>query len=278
MVGGHIVNCLVKNGEVPFGLSRFERTDNAGIRWFRGDLLQPASLSVPAVSTIYCTALAEQLLGALPHLISSSLKRVVVVTSTSIVTKIDSNVEAERQSLRRYADAEIRIAELCAQRGVAWTVLRPTLIYQEGRDANITRLANLIAKWGFIPLVGPGNGLRQPVHAQDVAIGAVAAAASPEAVNRTYAIPGGETLSYCEMVGRIFDGMQRSRRIVHLPPVLWPALFAFASRWLPNANVAMGLRMSTDMVFDGAIAHRDFGWNPRGFRPQFPAFDAAGRQ
>ena len=269
LVGGHIVKRLHENGEAVFGLSRIERPEAAGVRWFRGDLLQPEALSIPAFSTLYCTALAEHLVHALPCLISPALKRVIVVTSTSIVTKINSDVESERQSLRRYADAEIRVAEICEQHAIEWTILRPTLIYEEGRDGNVTRLANLIEKWGFIPLVGRGNGLRQPVHAEDVAIGAVDAASSAAAVNRTYAIPGGETLSYREMVGRIFDGLQRRRRIVHIPPIIWPAIFALFSRSLPNANVAMGLRMSTDMVFDGSIALRDFGWKPRHFRPKF---------
>lgn len=269
LVGGHIIDCLVSKGEIPFGLSRFERAATTSVTWFRGDLLQPASLSIPPASTLYCTALAEYLVVALPHLISPALKRVVVVTSTSIVTKIDSGVEAERESLRRYAEAETRIAEICEQNCIEWTILRPTLIYEEGKDGNITRVARLIRRWGFFPLVGRGEGLRQPVHAQDVAIGAVVAASSHLAVNRTYAIPGGETLSYREMIGRVFDGLQQSRRIISIPPIIWPAVFALAKRWLPNANVAMGSRMSSDMVFDGKIANQDFGWAPRAFRLDF---------
>jgi hypothetical protein len=31
----------------------------------------------------------------------------------------------------------------------------------------------------------------------------------------------------------------------------------------------MGARMSEDLAFDGAPAARDFGWTPRGFRPDF---------
>jgi hypothetical protein len=31
----------------------------------------------------------------------------------------------------------------------------------------------------------------------------------------------------------------------------------------------MGLRMTNDMTFDASAAIRDFGWNPRPFRPVF---------
>ena len=61
------------------------------------------------------------------------------------------------------------------------------------------------------------------------------------------------------MVGRVFDGMGRPRRIVSLPPALWKVAFICASPFLPGANFAMGARMSKDMVFDGAEAVRDFG-------------------
>jgi nucleoside-diphosphate-sugar epimerase len=198
-----------------------------------------------------------------------SLRRVVAFTSTSIVTKADSEIIAERESVRRWAAAEQQLIMACERLGIPWTVLRPTIIYEEGRDANITRLSRLIERFGFMPLAGSGLGLRQPVHAQDLAIGAVAAAASAAAANKIYAIPGRDTITYREMVGRIFDGMERRRHIVAVPPALWRVAFALAKPFVANANVAMGSRMAKDLIFDATPAMRDFGWNPREFRPKF---------
>jgi nucleoside-diphosphate-sugar epimerase len=157
----------------------------------------------------------------------------------------------------------------CERLGINWTVLRPTIIYDEGRDANITRLSRFIGKVGFMPLAGSGLGLRQPVHAEDLAAGAVAAAVSSAAANKVYVLPGRDTITYREMVGRIFDGMNKRRRIVALPPTLWRMAFALSKPFISNANVAMGNRMAKDMVFDAAPAVQDFGWNPRGFHPKF---------
>jgi len=124
------------------------------------------------------------------------------------------------------------------------------MIYDEGRDANITRLSRLIERLGFMPLAGSGSGLRQPVHAEDLAVGALAAAASPAAVNKIYAVPGGDTITYREMVGRIFDGMHKRRRTVTVPRPLWRLAFAMARPFISDANVAMGNRMAKDMIFD----------------------------
>jgi nucleoside-diphosphate-sugar epimerase len=194
---------------------------------------------------------------------------VIVFTSTSVLTKIDSEVTAEREMLQRLADAEQKIAASCEQNNVEWTILRPTLIYAEGRDINITPLSRLIRRFGFMPLVGGAKGLRQPVHAEDLAIGAIAAASSRAAANQFYSLPGGETLTYREMIGRIFDGLRKPRRTLSVPPIVWKAGFALAKPLFPISNVAMGTRMMKDMTFDPTPAIADFGWNPRGFRPVF---------
>jgi nucleoside-diphosphate-sugar epimerase len=268
LVGGYIVERLVHAGERPLALSRSPQS-KSGIDWFRGDLAKPDTLKFPPFATLYCTADAILLAAVLPHLFNPSLRRAVVFSSTSVITKLDSEVAAEREKLKDLADAEQRIAAACERNNVAWTILRPTLIYAEGRDTNITPLSRLIRRFGFMPLVGGAAGLRQPVHAEDLAIGAIAAGLSPAAANKFYSLPGGETLSYREMIGRIFDGLRKPRRLVPIPVLVWRAGFLLAKPLFPTANVAMGTRMMKDMIFDAAPAMEDFGWNPRGFKPVF---------
>jgi nucleoside-diphosphate-sugar epimerase len=268
LVGGYIVEHLVRAGKHPLALSRSPQSQ-PGIDWFCGDLAKPETLKFPPFATLYCTADAILLPAALPYLFNPSLKRAIVFSSTSVLTKLDSEVVAEREKLKSLADAEQKIAAICEQHKVGWTILRPTLIYAEGRDTNITPLSRLIRRFGFMPLVGGAPGLRQPVHAEDLAIGAIAAASSSAAVNKVYSLPGGETLPYREMIGRIFDGLRKKRRTVAVPVFVWRAMFSLAKPLFPAANVAMGTRMMKDMEFDAAPAIRDFGWNPRAFHPMF---------
>jgi nucleoside-diphosphate-sugar epimerase len=268
LVGGYIMEHLIRVGAHPLALSRSPQS-KPGADWFCADLAEPDTLKFPPFATLYCTADATLLPAALPRLFNPSLKRAVVFSSTSVITKLDSEVVTEREMLKRLAGAEQKIAAACERNNVAWTILRPTLIYAEGRDTNITPLSRLIRRFGVMPLVGGAAGLRQPVHAEDLAIGAIAAASSPAAANRFYSLPGGETLSYREMIGRIFDGLRQPRRMVPVTEVLWRAIFLLAKPLFPTANVAMGIRMMKDMIFDAAPARQDFGWNPRGFKPVF---------
>src|SRR4051794_7203572 len=268
IVGGYIVEHLVRSGQTPLALSR-ARHNNCGAVWLQGDLAAPETWKPLSFETLYCTAEIGLLADALPHVYTTALKRVVAFTSTSLVTKIDSEVASERELLRRLAEGEKRLIAICERYGIGWTILRPTLIYAEGRDGNVSRLARLIQKFAVLPLMGSGPGLRQPVHAEDLAVGAIAAAASEAATGKIYPLVGGETISYREMVGRIFDALGKPRRIISVPPFFWRLAFALAKPFFPNANAAMGVRMAKDMVFDSMPAARDFGWNPRTFHPRF---------
>ena len=243
---------------------------STSVAWITADLGDPALGRSLAPFDVVLSLSPIWLLGqALPALLSTGAKRLVAVSSTSRLTKTASPVAAERAVARRLADGEAAVAAACGPAGVAWTILRPTMIYDEGEDANVSRLAALIARLGVLPLSGRGEGLRQPVHAADVAAAVWQALDAPASFGRTYDLPGAETLTYRQMATRIFEALRRRPRLLSLPPPLWRLGLALASPWLPGATAAMGARMGEDLAFDAAPAARDFGYAPRPFRPVF---------
>src|SRR3954452_15837185 len=131
IVGGYIVEHLVRAGETTLALSRAQHRSD-GVTWLQGDLATPQTLKPPSFETLYCTAEIGVLANALPHIYTTALKRVVAFTSTSLVTKIQSEVASERELLRRLAEGERRLIAICERYGIGWTILRPTLIYAEG--------------------------------------------------------------------------------------------------------------------------------------------------
>ena len=211
----------------------------------------------------------------LAALAAAGVRRLVAFSSTSVSGKAKSSNAEERAVAARLAAAEAEVRRLCEAHDIAWTLLRPTLIYSEGHDGNVSRLAALAERFGVLPLAGAGRGLRQPVHAEDLAWAAMAAAASPTTPGRAYDLPGGETLTYKAMVERIFLGLDRTPRIVCAPLVLWRLGLRLAGNRLPGATAAMGERMNQDLTFDGGPAARDFGWAPRTFKPVFPCSEDA---
>jgi uncharacterized protein YbjT (DUF2867 family) len=231
IVGGYIVEQLVKSGRKPLALSRSaHESAKRGLAERRPG--RTSKDQIPPFDPVYCTAGISLLTAALPRIATPALKRVVV--STSIITKRDSAIAYELDSVEVWAAAERQLAATCEAAGIGWTILRPTIIYAEGRDQNVTRIARHVRRFGVFPLMGGGAGLRQPVHAEDLAIGDVRAAACSFAINKTYALPGAETVSYREMVGRIFDALHRRRRIISAPPSVWRAAFALAGPFSPT--------------------------------------------
>ena len=202
-----------------------------------------------------------------PLIEASGARRVVALSSTSRFTKVGSGDTAENAIAAKLIDAEARVQAWAESRGIEWVVLRPTLIYGQGQDKNISEMARFIRRFGFFPLLGSAQGLRQPIHAEDVAAACVAALQTPGAANRAYNLSGGETLAYREMVARVFAALGRPARLMTVP--LWAFRLAVAMlRRLPRYrhwSAAMAERMNRDLVFDHAEAARDLGFKPRGF-------------
>jgi nucleoside-diphosphate-sugar epimerase len=239
--------------------------------WLRADLDDPElAAKLPGCPTVLSLSPVWHLNpAALAAFKAKGMKRLVAISSTSVFTKAASPDAYEQGTVRLLRDGEASLRAFCDANGVAWTILRPTLIYAEGQDQNVSRLARMIRRFGVLPLAGRGEGLRQPVHADDVAAAAIAAAASPAARGRAYELPGGETLTYRAMAERVFEGMGRRPAILPLPEGVWRLAFALARPFLPETTAQMGARMSEDLTFDGAAAAADFGWNPSPFRPDF---------
>ena len=194
-------------------------------------------------------------------------RRIVVLSSTSVVVKGSSRDPWDQAASRRLAEGEDRLRAWADARGIQWVVLRPTLIYGYGRDKNVSEIARLVRRFHIFPLVGAGDGARQPVHAEDVAQACLAALESPSAANRSYDLTGAESLAYRDMVSRIFVALGRTPRFVRIPRdvfrIVLPLLRTF-SRYR-HWSLAMVERMNSDLVFDYSDAARDLGYAPRPF-------------
>ncbi|HEU4773336.1 MAG TPA: nucleoside-diphosphate sugar epimerase [Lysobacter sp.] len=246
---------------------------DGGIRWLQGELDAPPPLPERVDAVFSCGPLD----GFARWYADTRLQaaRVVAFGSTSVDTKQDSTDPAERDLARRLAQAEQRIFDRAVACGAAATVLRPTLVYGVGRDASLTRIAALARRWGRFPLPRGAGGLRQPVHVDDLAVAALGCLDRPSTYGRAYALPGGETLPYRDMVARVLAALQPPAKLVELPAPLFQLMLGVA-RITGRANGlgAAVARMRADLVFDAAPAQRDFDYRPRHFQPTAAMFGA----
>ncbi|WP_299463101.1 NAD(P)-dependent oxidoreductase [uncultured Gimesia sp.] len=196
------------------------------------------------------------------------VRRIVVLSSTSRFTKTASIDVSEQKIARLLAEGEDRLRNWAEENGVAWIILRPTLIYGFGQDKNIAAVARLIRRLKFFPLLGRAKGLRQPIHADDVATACLQALRAQNIANQAYNISGAETLCYDEMIKRVFSALGRQPRYLRIPIFVFrigAACFKFLPRFR-NLTMGMAERMNVDLTFSHADASRDFQFEPRNFQ------------
>lgn len=195
-------------------------------------------------------------------------KKIIALSSTSIFTKSFSSDNNEIKIAKKLEEGEKDLRYWAEQQGVNWIILRPTLIYGHGQDQNISEIARFIQRFHFFPLLGNANGLRQPVHAEDVAVACFAAILSQQVTNRVYNISGSELITYREMVKRIFNALGKRPIFLKIPHWFFQLVINFLKQFprYSNWSITMAERMGRDLVFDHSEAAQDFGFTSRSFR------------
>lgn len=280
MVGHYVQNSLIA---VDFGVLAFSRSTRENnvaehlqerVEWVK--LSEPSTENSIPLTTDHrtkqikrwiCLAPIWVLIDYLPMLKTYGAERVVAISSTSRYTKMSSPDRSEQELARRIATSEAQLQQWALIESVQWVILQTTLIYDLGRDRNITEIARFINRFGFFPVLGKAKGLRQPIHARDVADACCRVLISNIAVNKSYVIAGAEELTYRAMVARVFSGFGKRPRIFSFPLWLF-RLAVFILRLLPstaNLSPAMATRMNMDMIFDCRQAEKDFGITAKPF-------------
>ena len=272
LIGDYLLPALLKAGYRVHALSRNpppERTANI-LTWHKVDI---SSESLP--DFLDCDILIHLApLATLPPLLNSfrgnNMKRIIAFGSTSLFTKYESSYERERLMARGLGESEDHLREFCTARGIQWTVFRPTLVYHLGRDKNITTIAHFIRRFRIFPIVGHGDGLRQPVHAEDLAEACLLALNNPRTFNQAYNLSGGEILTYLDMVKRLSASIGRKCRIINIPLPAFRIFLRAMSRIPGYSHLTpeMANRINRDMCFSHQIASDDFEFNPRPFVSQ----------
>ena len=221
-VGRLLLPKLVDNGYQVLATSRrvaASTEEDIGVTWLRLDLQGTPDFppAIEAADTLIHLAPVYALPGFLVNAPLYKLKRLVVFSTTSAVTKADSTSSQEQAFAKRILQAETSIQQHCNERHICYTIFRPTMTYGLGTDNNVAFIARFIHRYRVFPLVGQGNGKRQPVHAADLAQAGIAVLANQQTYGRIYNLGGGEILTYRTMVERVFTALGQRPLILRIP-------------------------------------------------------------
>lgn len=228
-------------------------------------------LTTAATDTLIHCAPIWLLPNHLNDLKAIGIRRIVVFSSSSVVSKRNSNDVSENQLVQQLSDSEDKLKQYCGEQDIALTIFRPSMIYGYCRDQNITHLAKFIKRYGFMFVVGQATGLRQPVHADDLVEASIKVFSNPTSFGKTYHLAGDEALTYKQMVERVFKGLNKHPRVISLPLTLFRLalkIAALSGRF--SYTPEMADRMSQNLNYDNSAARTDFDYAPQTFlsRPE----------
>jgi len=156
--------------------------------------------------------------------------------------------------------------------GLDWTIFRPSLIY--GTNGGFTAVFEQLSRFSpFLPALGGGRGLLQPIANEQVARAFAEALRTPSAIGQTYDLCGPERLEFRQILEAILASLGRRRIIVPIPfalariqarflEFLWPRLL----RRAPPLNRDQILMLEEDNIGNGTAADTAFGLVHPSFR------------
>lgn len=262
LLGGEILKLLLAEEHEIRCLLRPDSPNASrlhGVEIFRGNAADEEDLyrALGGMDALLHVAGIEHSPGVLAASRRAGVERVVVVGSTSV-----------HSAYAFRAGPKLRMEELVRGSGLAWTIVRPSMIYGSERDRNVHRLLRFLDRSPVFPIFGPGTNLWQPVFHEDCARGVLEALKRPSSVHRSYDLPGAEPLAYLDMVKTAAASLGRSPRIVKLPiePVRRSLIAAERLRLPLPIDSGQVVRLREDKAYPYDDARRDLDYAPRPFR------------
>lgn len=260
-IGHALLPMLQAQGHGVVALSRATRlAGDDHVEWRRADLTAGWP-EVEACDVLVSFGPLQALADALSTLPSAPLRRLVATSSMSVVSKRDSAIAEDRALSAELRQAESALIAQCERLGIGWTVLRPTMIYGLGLDENLSPIARRALRTRLFPYP-KGRGLRQPVHAEDVALAAWHAVNSASAQGKVIEVGGGERIRIDAMFWRVRDHLPAWTLPLALPHWLMQAM----ALSMPHLRGALS-RVDEDLIADNHQLETLLGVRPRGFLP-----------
>ncbi|MBI3180631.1 MAG: NAD-dependent epimerase/dehydratase family protein [Myxococcales bacterium] len=279
---GHRVRALVLPGDPLRG-----RLADAGCELVEGDITVPPSLgrALEGVDTVlhlaavlltddpsdYERVNAEGTRNLLEASAKAKARHFVHVSSASVVYPKTTPYSRSK----RRAEEWVR-----GQTDLAWTIVRPTLVYGEGGGAELLLLWDYLLRFPWLlPFVGDGRAKKRPVHVNDLVRGMVAIPGNEKTHGKIYNLSGGETITIEELAMLLLRQSGRSPRVLHLPAPACELGAWVLSKLMRHPPLTLGAvrGVTQDADLDPWASARDLGYSPMGVTEGLPRCFPRGR-
>jgi len=148
------------------------------------------------------------------------------------------------------------------------TLLYPTMIYGSYNDGNIHKLVTFLKKlFFFIPIIGKGENLIQPVFFEDLSDAYFKIIINKrKTFNKEYILAGKAPIKYIDAIQEILFLLKKKYIFIKIPLFLIIFFVNFLSLFTGrNSFYWMILRIQENKIFSINEAKNDFNYNPYNF-------------
>lgn len=276
VMGRRLVRGLLDRGDPVRVLDRPGTTlDEPGAELRHGDVTDPASLEgvFDGVETVFHLAAVliahdpivfqRVNVGGTRNVVDAAIragaKHCIFVSSASVVYPHTTPYSQSKRECERIVRE---------QTAMQWTIIRPTLAYNERGGEEFRMFLDYLRKYPVVPFIGRGRALKNPVHVDDLMRGFLAVVGNPKAYGKTYNFSGGEDIPIWELAHLMLKHQGVSKPFVPIPVPVCKALAGVLARTMARPpltwNVIAGV--TQDANLDNSEARRDLGYAPIGVR------------
>lgn len=196
-------------------------------------------------------------LDVLDCAIKENVKRIIFVHTTGIYSKY-------KMASSEYKAIEKEVIEK-AKGKLDITILRPTMIYGDICDHNISKFIKMMDKMKIYPMIAGGKAKIQPVHARDLGKAYYDVLINPEKTkNEDYNLSGATEIEIKEMLKLISKKLNKKMIFITIP--MWMSILAAYILKIISIGkiniVEKVLRMNETRIFDHKKATEAFGYSP----------------
>src|SRR5215469_6545647 len=208
-LSGHTVRALVRN-------VGFHQAFNSkqGFETHTGDILDPNSLKGGMAGTEAVIHLVGIISEAgektFENIHREGTRNVLRAAQESGVRRFVhmSALGTRAHALARYHQTKWEAEEFVRQRGLDFTIFRPSIIY--GPNDHFLNLFAKLIRWSpVLPVIGAGEGRMQPIAVEQVARAFVVSLTERHALGQTYELCGSKILTLVELLDQIMNVMQK---------------------------------------------------------------------
>jgi len=194
--------------------------------------------------------------------LEAGVKRFILVHTTGIYSKYKEAGEGYRQ-----IDAQVK--KMCSDAGASLTILRPTMIYGDLKDKNLSVFIKMVDKLRVFPVINGAKYELQPVWCKDLGKAFYDVLMNPEKTdNKEYNLSGGKPIMLIDMFKEIASQLGVKNKFVSVPfPVAYAGAVVVDLLTLKKKHFGEKVqRMVEPRVFSYDEASVDFGYNPAEFK------------